>query len=328
MGSTNSLTADASPDNRSKQEKSLRKAEKKRLKKERKKLEKKRKAEEAASLAEQTPTVSQALQNELNMESSAPALASIDTPTPAPRPAARPAARVSKEVLKSAQANYVRAANVTSEHVNTSTVTSKLAVNDISNGEQDLGEESVTNIFHGPRTGEASQSARGQPTIILPVDKRVADISPSTLSVPEYENTVVMLDFSGLGSPEKIPLWNPSIPNSVDSDDETIEETITTQGARAALSRSPSTLAPKTHLQALDLSVDPDVSDDEVSSILGDSDPRDHKPEEIKPKGHAGFPAPEDLPEWFPRNIKQIYRVDRHGGALSFKASIIIQSVK
>lgn len=39
-------------------------------------------------------------------------------------------------------------------------------------------------------------------------------------------------------------------------------------------------------------------------------------------RGQPGFPAPDGLPSWFPKNIKRIYKVDRHGGALRLKASI------
>ncbi|KAL2065929.1 hypothetical protein VTL71DRAFT_3599 [Oculimacula yallundae] len=118
-------------------------------------------------------------------------------------------------------------------------------------------------------------------------------------------------------------------------EDSSIEDTIITQGAKAMLSSSSKPL-PETHLQAFDLAANSDDSsssevEDEVElsdeqemsdeEQMCDDTPnhRDCESEKTKPVRHIGFPALEDLPKWFPKNIKQIYRKDRHGGALSFK---------
>ncbi|PVH74681.1 hypothetical protein DL98DRAFT_593884 [Cadophora sp. DSE1049] len=309
MAATHMQATGASLTNQFEEEKALRKAERNRRKKERKKQEKKRKAEEAASLAEQSPTLPKA-------ERPTPSSDKDDTPTPA----ARITARVSKESLKSARARYSPVpTKVIPDHVGTPTMTSEPALDESGNTEQISRGEFATTQSPDPLTKEALQPARSESSFILPIDRRVPAISPSSLSVSEYENSVVMVDRPELDSFGEFTFRKPSIPDSVDSEDESIEETIITQGAKATLSRSSETLVPKRHLQALDLSVDPDESDGEELSTLSDSDPHGREPEEIKPKRHTGFPAPEDLPEWFPRNIKQIYRVDRYGGALSFK---------
>ncbi|CZR69857.1 uncharacterized protein PAC_19757 [Phialocephala subalpina] len=87
------------------------------------------------------------------------------------------------------------------------------------------------------------------------------------------------------------------------SDDENdIEGTIITDGALSISSRSVGNRKKRSH----DLNASEDGSDSRDA-------------EEVQPKRHIGFPPPEELPSWFPENIKAIYQVDRHGGALSFK---------
>ncbi|KAH7382081.1 hypothetical protein BKA64DRAFT_713320 [Cadophora sp. MPI-SDFR-AT-0126] len=316
MADTSIQATDASPNNRSREEKALRKAEKNRRKKERKKQERKCKAEEAIILAGQTPSLPKDLKEDLDAGGPTSAPAKVDASTSV----ARTTTRVTEESFKSARAHYSPvSAKVTSEHVGSPKVTSRPLVDEDDNIEENLGEGLATTQSPGTPTKEPLLPAGSQPSVIIPVGKPPPVISP-ILSVSEYENSVVMVDRPDLDSFNGLTFRKPLILDSVDSDDDgSIEDTIITQGAKAALSQSSKTLVPKPHLQAIDLSVDPDESDDEDLSTLGDSDPHGCEPEEIKSKRHTGFSAPEDLPKWFPRNIKQIYRVDRHGGALSFK---------
>jgi hypothetical protein len=98
------------------------------------------------------------------------------------------------------------------------------------------------------------------------------------------------------------------------------EEEIVTAGARHALNNSPPRrTAPRpnvtfeTHRLPGEESSDSESESEEseVSSV---------QPQDTRPR-HVGFPPVEELPDWFPENIKQMYRVDRHGGALSYKVS-------
>jgi hypothetical protein len=107
--------------------------------------------------------------------------------------------------------------------------------------------------------------------------------------------------------------------------DDSAEEEIVTAGARATLNNSPPRrVAPRPNVsfETHHLPGDP-PSEDESSELESESDQLETpgaEPQEVKPR-HVGFPPVEELPIWFPRNIKRIYRVDRHGGALSYKAS-------
>ncbi len=98
-----------------------------------------------------------------------------------------------------------------------------------------------------------------------------------------------------------------------DFPDSDVEETIISQGAQATMSRRLKP-PPRVHLQAL--AEDEGKESDEEE--LGDSDGEHETARSQRP---TGFPSLEELPKWFPRNIKKIYEVDRHGGALSFKVS-------
>jgi len=87
------------------------------------------------------------------------------------------------------------------------------------------------------------------------------------------------------------------------SGEDDVEEIIVTDGARSVSSRA---------IQYHEDSVNDNVTD-------GDGSHTEQPLESATPKRHVGFPPPEELPRWFPENIKDIYLVDRHGGSLSFK---------
>lgn len=302
------------PIDRLKEDKNLCKAERNRRKKERRKQERKRKAEEAASLVEQCTSH--------KAGNTTPPSDKHDDPTVTDRVAPR----INKGNLKSARAHYSPVSfKFAREHIDTLPAASSNTVGDDANSKQIVKEGYTTTHRHDSLTKRPFQSGLSQPSL-PPSDEHLPTNSSSSLSVHECENSVAIVDRSELDSPDTFTFRQHSVPNPVDSDDDgSVEETITTQGAKATLSQASTALIPKPHLQALDLSVDRDDSDGEELGNLGDSDPRGLEPEEIKPKRHAGFPAPEDLPEWFPRNIKQIYLVNRHGGALSFKVSLVTQ---
>ncbi|KAG4433759.1 hypothetical protein IFR05_010758 [Cadophora sp. M221] len=306
MASTSMQVVEPGPNegqDRSLEELALHKAEKKKLKKERKQERKqKRKAKKAAKLAEQ-----------------ASASAKEDAPTPSTPNTARPFP-LSNDGLKSARAHYSPIpANISSQPVKSPEIFPKSADDEPDSAGEILERSFATNRSPDSLTKESLQSARVHHNSVRAIVDQAPIFSPSTTSISEYDNSVAMVDRPEPGADDDMAIKKVSTAILDSEDDSSIEETIFTQGAQAALSRTSRPLAPKRHLQALDLSVDPIGSDDEELSSLGDSDPRGREPEEIKPKRHAGFPAPEDLPGWFPTNIKQIYRVGRHGGALSFK---------
>lgn len=112
-------------------------------------------------------------------------------------------------------------------------------------------------------------------------------------------------------------------------DDDSAEEEIVTAGARATLNHSPprrTTLAARpnvvyeTHRMPGEVSGEEEPSESE--SVSKESEAPIAQPQDTKPR-HVGFPPVEELPEWFPENIKQMYRVDRHGGALSYQVSVL-----
>lgn len=99
-----------------------------------------------------------------------------------------------------------------------------------------------------------------------------------------------------------------------------------TAGARATLNNAPAwpTVAtrPNISFETHHLPGDPSSEDEwlESESDSEQSEMPSEQSQDAKPR-HVGFPPVEELPDWFPENIKQIYRVDRHGGALSYKVS-------
>ncbi|KAH6706592.1 hypothetical protein BKA61DRAFT_141061 [Leptodontidium sp. MPI-SDFR-AT-0119] len=295
MASTCMQTVEPGPNgsqDRSPEEIALHKAEKKKRKYERKQ---KRKAKKAAKLIEQTPTPAQE-----------------DAPAPS-TPSPVRSVPINNEGLKSARAHYSPVpANVSPQLVKKPEILPKSA-----DDEPDSDEEILERSFANTRSSDplAKESIQS----VCAVVDQASTLSPSVMSTSEYDNSVVMVDRPERGTDDDMVMQKVSTAILDSDEDGSIEETIITQGAQATLSRGSRPLVPKRHLQAIDLSADPDESNDEELISLGESDPRGRDPEQIKPKRHAGFPAPEDLPGWFPTNIKQIYRVDRHGGALSFK---------
>lgn len=111
--------------------------------------------------------------------------------------------------------------------------------------------------------------------------------------------------------------------------DDSAEEEIVTAGARATLNNSPpprrsvptrpNISFETSHLPGNTFSEE-EFSESELESQLEQSEIPSVQPQDAKPR-HTGFPPVEELPDWFPENIKEMYRVDRHGGALSYKAS-------
>lgn len=106
--------------------------------------------------------------------------------------------------------------------------------------------------------------------------------------------------------------------------EDSAEEEIVTAGAQATLNNArPARTAPRPNIvyEGHRESVDREPSDEESEeSESEESEAPSVEPEDSKPR-HARFPPVEELPDWFPENIKQMYRVDRHGGALSYKVS-------
>jgi hypothetical protein len=109
-----------------------------------------------------------------------------------------------------------------------------------------------------------------------------------------------------------------------EADDEgSADEEIVTAGARATLNNSrPARIAARPNVYYEGNQELGGEASNEEESVDSQSEESEEEPsvEETKP-GHVGFPPVEELPAWFPENIKQIYRVDRHGGSLSYKAS-------
>jgi hypothetical protein len=100
-----------------------------------------------------------------------------------------------------------------------------------------------------------------------------------------------------------------------------VEEEIVTAGARAKLNSSQPDLRapiPYIYYEGHEDSGGEDSSKEE--SLESQSEGSELElVEDTKPR-QIGFPLVEELPDWFPENINQIYRVDRHGGSLSYKA--------
>jgi hypothetical protein len=115
--------------------------------------------------------------------------------------------------------------------------------------------------------------------------------------------------------------------DSEDGEESSAEEEIITEGARLQLSSSPldrlSTnrviKAPREREDSPTEDDEPTTDDEEEGSDV-ETEP-EREPEVSKPVRQVGFPSPEELPSWFPENIKQIYRIDRRGGALRYSVS-------
>jgi hypothetical protein len=126
-------------------------------------------------------------------------------------------------------------------------------------------------------------------------------------------------------SPNSSPLSKTVIDDS--EADDSAEEEIVTAGAaslkisppdRTALDNARLNVRFETHLMPGEV-----PSEEESEDSDSESEEREGpnvQPHDDKPR-HVGFPPFEELPVWFPENIKHMYGVDRHGGALSYKAS-------
>jgi hypothetical protein len=130
----------------------------------------------------------------------------------------------------------------------------------------------------------------------------------------------------GGGSFSTTTLESEESEDSEDSDENSAEEEIITEGARAQLSSSkldhPSInhviKAPREHEDPPPDEDDSTTDDEgEDSDVETESEP-ELEPEANKPVRQASFSPPEELPSWFPENIKKIYRTDHHGGALKY----------
>jgi hypothetical protein len=127
-------------------------------------------------------------------------------------------------------------------------------------------------------------------------------------------------------SPNSSPLSKTVIGDS--EADDSAEEEIVTAGARASLKTLPPhrtalddarlTVRFETHLMPGEVPSEEESEDSNSESE--EAEGPNVQPHDDKPR-HVGYPPVEELPGWFPENIKHMYGVDRHGGALSYKAS-------
>jgi len=109
--------------------------------------------------------------------------------------------------------------------------------------------------------------------------------------------------------------------------DDSAEEEIVTAGAaslqilpsqRTALDNARLNVRFETHLLPGEVPSEEESEDSESESE--EAEGLNGQPHNDKPR-HVGFPPVEELPSWFPENIKHMYGVDRHGGALSYQVS-------
>ncbi len=154
----------------------------------------------------------------------------------------------------------------------------------------------------------------------------------STISGSKTAAFEVHRDMAMEGPPEffSSPDYSPLSKTVIDDSeaDDSAEEEIVTAGARASLKILPPHRTAIDHAR-LNVRVETHLMPGEVPSEeeLEDSDSESQEverpsaqPNDDKPR-HVGFPPVEELPSWFPENIKHMYGVDRHGGALSYKVS-------
>ncbi len=123
------------------------------------------------------------------------------------------------------------------------------------------------------------------------------------------------------------PLEEPPMP-SIERDDESVEETITTDAARLAFPSCGKLSTPvKTSSRSpiSDRSNSLNNSEDAVagySNWEGSDDDLNLEEVQISEASEDTVTEPEEsllVPGWFPKNIKKIYETDHHGGALFFK---------
>ncbi|KAJ5040223.1 uncharacterized protein L3040_005885 [Drepanopeziza brunnea f. sp. 'multigermtubi'] len=154
-------------------------------------------------------------------------------------------------------------------------------------------------------TSKITGETRSPKTTLHPVDRVIGSRRHSNANVESAKSTLQTAD-------HQLPRY-PALPVDLE-DGSDVEETIITPAA-ASLSRRLK-FAPGEHLQAFPREVTDEDHEELNGAEFDDSDGEQVVPE---PTTHPGFPPAEELPKWFPENIKNIYQVDRHGGALSFK---------
>jgi hypothetical protein len=127
---------------------------------------------------------------------------------------------------------------------------------------------------------------------------------------------------SGLGTEIRSSVTCSSVSGA--NDEDSVEEEIVTAAAQATLNNiRPIRTVPRPNIlyEGHREPADGESSDEESEELESEeSEASNVEPKDSKPR-HAGFPPVEELPDWFPENIKQMYQVDRHGGALSYRAS-------
>ncbi|KAI9050255.1 hypothetical protein LZ554_005423 [Drepanopeziza brunnea f. sp. 'monogermtubi'] len=155
-------------------------------------------------------------------------------------------------------------------------------------------------------TSKITGEARPPKTTLHPVDRVIGSRRHSNANVESAKSTLQTAD-------HQLPRY-PALPVDLE-DGSDVEETIITPAA-ASMSRR-LRFAPREHLQAWPRE---EVTDEDQEELNG-AEPDNSDGEQVfpEPMTHPGFPPAEELPKWFPENIKNIYQVDRHGGALSFK---------
>jgi hypothetical protein len=120
--------------------------------------------------------------------------------------------------------------------------------------------------------------------------------------------------------------------DSDDGEESSAEEEIITERARLQLSSSPLDRLSTNHVVKAPREHEESPTEDDESTTDDEEEDSDVETESesesevSKPVRQVGFPPPEELPSWFPENIKQIYRIDRHGGALKYSVSFLCPS--
>jgi hypothetical protein len=102
---------------------------------------------------------------------------------------------------------------------------------------------------------------------------------------------------------------SPQLISAIDhTEEDEIEETIITAGARSA-----------SFVQAEVVEADDDDFPNSPEATDFTKSNQDEPKAKTSRKPAPGFVLSEELPRWFPKNIKDIYAVNRNGGSLSFK---------
>jgi hypothetical protein len=102
--------------------------------------------------------------------------------------------------------------------------------------------------------------------------------------------------------------------------DSSVEEELVSTGGKVTWEKAASRFVQACHNETSKERQEAQDVEEELESEQGSE--RASKPNlETVQCEQPGFPASEQIPSWFPKNIKRIYKIDRHGGALKFKAS-------